>query len=261
MRSSELDDLSKALLRTNYYELEDASSDACNSSAPNISHAVTIGECFFRARIGFQGEALRTDLEAPEDDVPVQVVFPYIGEQLAAPPQDVARGGRLNRSNITFLYLASTLETALAEVRPHPGHTVSIGQFRSDRNLKIANLAGVELLPFATSEAALRDFVLLRSIEYAFATPVLPDDPVGYLLTQFLADTLRRMGFNGAMFHSSVTAGVNLVAFEPAAFSYVAGSADVRTIISVAYAAETPSFEVARSTAPGVQYWPVRKGR
>jgi hypothetical protein len=192
-QSHELKTLAAALPRTNYYALEQKWRKRLQREASKIAMNARAGMQLFLARIGFADEAWKTKLKSSIDEAPVHVTFPYVGRDIAAPPQIHARAGRLNRANVSFLYLADTLDTALAEVRPHPGHTVSIGQFQSTEDLRFANLAGVDLLRFAKNEEEVETFVLLRNMEQAFALPVVPDDPAGYLLTQFLADILRQI--------------------------------------------------------------------
>jgi len=58
---------------------------------------------------------------------------PYMGSEIGAPPPAKATPGRLNRGGVSFLYLSTDEMTATAEVRPHPGHRVSLASFRSLR--------------------------------------------------------------------------------------------------------------------------------
>lgn len=258
MHSPELAHLADQLRSANYYSLEEEWHNRLAPYAGRISQTMPTGLEFYRARIGVRDEATR--LTESFEDPEIEVVFPYVDGSIGAPPQTAVTGGRLNRAHIAFLYLADTLETAVAEVRPHPGHVVSLGRFRSERALNIANLAGVRLLPFASTERDLDAFVLFRNIEHAFAMPVLPDDNAGYQLTQFIADMLRRLGFDGVTFRSSVTSGVNFVAFDPHTFSYVSGSGDVRSVRSLSYVLDEVPFELERSKELGTFYYPkVRK--
>ena len=254
-KSADLEKLRRSLQHTNYYAFEDEWLGRLKPSASTFTSRVAADQPFFRARLGCRDEALRMDQDRGLYDPLRRVFFPHIGDDLGAPKQSATLGQRLNRPNISYLYLANTLDTAIAEVRPHPGHTVSIGQFLSQRDLEIADLTSIELLPFTDNEANLENFILLRNIERSFSDPVTPDDRAGYLLTQFLADIFRRMGFGGIKYRSSITTGTNLVVFDPLSFSYIPGSAEVRTIISLAYNTDTPLFEQQRSTIQGVEYF------
>lgn len=65
---------------------------------------------------------------------------PYPLDRMGLPPRHKASHGRVNPAGIPYLYLASRLETATAEVRPHPGDRVCIAEFSSDSSLKLIDL-------------------------------------------------------------------------------------------------------------------------
>ena len=54
---------------------------------------------------------------------------PYPIEEMGAPPQRLVSHGRANPAGIPYLYLASTPETAVSEVRPHTGEIASVADF------------------------------------------------------------------------------------------------------------------------------------
>ncbi|MFM6831522.1 MAG: RES domain-containing protein [Novosphingobium sp.] len=62
---------------------------------------------------------------------------PYNGVEIGASPK--TGHGRLNREGEPVLYLVSKAHTALAEIRPYPGHYVSVGGFKTLADLKLAD--------------------------------------------------------------------------------------------------------------------------
>ena len=118
------------------------------------------------------------------------------------PVESTARG-------VSFLYVASDVATAIAEVRPHPGHVVSTGLVRQTEACLIADFGRIRLADFSNSDAGLADFLFLRTIDRDFATPVVPEDRDNYLLGQLIADVLREMGFQGVAYRSSLSNGTN----------------------------------------------------
>src|SRR6185369_1790909 len=134
-----------------------------------------------------------------------------------------------------FLYLATKVVTAIAEVRPHPGQHVSVGKFSANRPLRIADFVNINFLAFSASEKRLEDLHLIASIDRVLREPVPPDKPFLYCLPQLLSDVLRQEGFDGVMFNSSVSDGKNLTVFEPDNFSYVDQDAAVHLIREVVY--------------------------
>jgi len=186
---------------------------------------------YFRARIGVSERAIHRDTGQ-------SAYVPYSRGLLLAPPPPVATPGRINRTGVSFLYVASTISTAVAEVRPHPGHLVSTGEVRQTQPCKLADFSKVWLAEFSDSDARLDDFLFLRTLESDFATPVVPEERTRYLLGQLVADVLRQMGFHGVAYRSSVADGTNFCFFEPARFEYVENSGTVVDIRALRYDTE-----------------------
>jgi hypothetical protein len=147
----------------------------------------------------------------------------------------MATPGRINRGGVSFLYAASNITTAVAEVRPHPGHLVSTGTVLQRQRCKIADFSEVRLLDFATSDDALDAFSFLRTIERDFATPVVPEERTKYSLGQLVADVLREMGFDGISYRSSVADGKNFCFFDPRSFEYADGSGAIVNVQGLQY--------------------------
>lgn len=226
-----LSDLRSRLETTNPFHLEPEIDELLGRIGPRIDRHIEIGQRFFRARIGVRqsyhhlGEAL-FDSEVRRE--------PFQKGQLAAPPPLAARAGRLNRAGFSFLYLASDPLTAAAEVRPHPGHYLSIGAFESRERLRIASF-DQDIAAFAQSDEDLDLYHFLHSADLTMATPVAPEAASRYSTTQLIADCLRRNGFDGVAFRSSLSDGVNLCVFQPESFAYVEGSAVVKKVERLAY--------------------------
>jgi hypothetical protein len=150
--------------------------------------------------------------------------------------------------------LANDARTAICELRPHPGHKVSIGKFILKWGLHVADLANLDFYLFADNDKSLEDYVLLKNVDHAFAMPVLPGDSGGYLLTQFLANIFRLLDLDGVIYRSSVTAGLNLASFRPDAFRYEPSSGYVQRIRSVSYEVEDERYELEEDTSGDVEY-------
>lgn len=238
-RSYDIVELAAQLETQNYYTLEERWLARLGPLARHIVATQPVGHRQYRARIDCKAEFMEWERDGL--DFPVRKYQPFTHGEIGPPPHTLASPGRLNRANVVFLYLASDVDTAIAEVRPHPGQVVSIGEFLSLRNLRIADLANVRLRHFAKTEELLDVYLLFKTIERVFSAPALPGFPGSYLLTQFLADCFRRMEFDGVTFRSSVTSGVNFVVFDPASFEYVDGSGTVRKVQSLMYSTTAPA--------------------
>lgn len=192
------------------------------------------GGTWFRARTGFEARYLRS--EGFDSHVVRQ---PYMGAAIGASPKP--GNGRLNREGRPVLYLGSDPYTALAEIRPHPGHYVSIGGFEILENLNVADF-DPDISFFSMSDERLEMYEIIQTFDRWMSTPITPDDKVSYLITQLLAEILQARGFHAVQFRSSVSDGVNLCIFDMTHATFVEGHSRVRFVQSVRYeASEHPS--------------------
>lgn len=205
------------------------------------------GGTWFRARTGV--EAIFHRSHGYQSHI---VRKPYMGTAIGASPNP--GNGRLNRQGVPVLYLGSNPYTALAEIRPHPGHFVSVGGFQIQRDLVVADF-DPDISRFSSSEVRLEMYETIQAFDRWMSTPVTPDDKFSYLITQLLAEVLKQRGFHAIQFRSSVAAGVNLCIFDTADATFVDGYSKVHFIESVRYEApEHPSL-----TMPGADDYDLQK--
>ncbi|MBL8593834.1 MAG: RES family NAD+ phosphorylase [Devosia sp.] len=221
----------KRIAQENYYVVEPAVRKVFDAIGRRIDNTVAEGTTFYRARIGTDGRYVTFEALSLNPRVRSR---PYQGDLLGAPPPPLARGGRLNRAGVSFLYLASDAETAAAEVRPHPGHQLSVGSFRAVREVRLANF-NVDIDAFAGSDEQLDLFSFIVATDNAMSRPIVPEAAGHYSITQLVADVARQRGFDGVVFKSSVGAGQNVCLFDSATFEYVPGSAAVKEVAALRY--------------------------
>lgn len=207
--------------KLNYYKIEKNARKIVENLASHIDNVIQFSQPLYRARIGYTDKRF-----ANNSFRRVPYYIPYQSNSICAPPPTVAQKGRMNRENVSFLYLASDEKTAIAEIRPHPGQIVSIGQFVSDKDIRIADFASANIVSFFMNDKLLDIFEDIVSINLMFSTPVPPNSQHQYIVTQLLSDLIRSMGFDGVSYRSSVSDGTNYAFFDPSLFSYVDGSAN-----------------------------------
>jgi hypothetical protein len=147
----------------------------------------------------------------------------YQIEQMGAPPKEVAPHGRANPAGIPYLYLGSLDTTAIAEVRPYPGEVVCVADFTIANDLKIVDLRNPrkQVSPFLLSDeheiALLRgDIGFLEQLGNELTRPILPRGAaIGYIPSQYLGEFVKKCGYNGVIYRSSVSDGMNLALFHP----------------------------------------------
>lgn len=225
-------EIQTALTQRNYFLVEAEYAKYFEPLRSYVARKVPAGGKWFRARVGAKKRAANNSFPPRATEVFYE---PHAGASISAPPIELAGPGRLNRPGVSFLYLASEENTAIAEVRPHPGDHVSVGAFLIEAELKIADLSRHDLREFFQSDRELYLLEVIVSIENSLATAAPPSNRQLYSLTQLLADIFRRMGFQGIMFKSTVGTGSNLVLFEPAAASWADGSSRVVQVERVLY--------------------------
>jgi hypothetical protein len=154
---------------------------------------------FWRARRGCKTELVTKK----EDDIEVvcEDDLPYMGEEMK-PISNWQCEGRANPRGIPYLYLATTRNTALAEIRPWIGSKISVAQFKIRRDLNLIDCSKdhskEKILRLIDNQTLSREDGMWTAIDQAFATPVTRDDEGGdYIPTQIIAEMLKCHGFDG----------------------------------------------------------------
>ncbi len=224
-----------AALEHNWFETEAAARELVARLRDDLTAIVPSGSEFFRGRIG-----VKSRLSAKHALAAGGGTFrylPFSGKDIDRPPLKLATEGRFNRARVSLRYLASDVQTAVAELRPHPGHLVSTAMFRLKRDMKVANFAKHDIRNFL-SDSRLEDLRSILSIADVLNVPVQPEHRVLYAATQLFADVLRSAGFEGLTFNSTVGKGSNLTSFVGDALELVAGSEGVQDVVALDYRIE-----------------------
>jgi hypothetical protein len=144
-----------------------------------------------------------------------------IGE-MGAPPERLASHGRANPAGIPYLYLGSLPETAIAEIRPHTGEVACVADFTIP-DINVVDLRNPRqfVSPLSIGDADLirllrADLPLLERLGDELTRPVLPQRAaIDYIPSQYLCEFIKKTGFDGVLYRSSVSDGINLALFNP----------------------------------------------
>ncbi len=175
------------------------------------------GSFFWRARLGCEDEVI-TDAGG---DITVSHIEerPYGREQLK-PISNWQSEGRANPRGIPNLYLATDRDTALAEVRPWIGATISVAQLQIQRDLTVIDCSKHHskdsLFTIIMDPKRPKEDGVWTAIDQAFATPVSKDDEAKeYIPTQIIAELFKSEGFDGIVYKSLLSEeGFNLALFN-----------------------------------------------
>lgn len=144
------------------------------------------------------------------------------------PLSDRASEGRANPAGIPVLYLATSVETAVAETRPWVGADISVGTFKTVRDLKLVKftrkepasafrIVGLSAI-FGSEEISPEKVIeaVWADIDEAFSRPVSRDDSstAEYAPTQILAELFKDAGYDGIAYNSHFNGGFNLALFD-----------------------------------------------
>jgi hypothetical protein len=147
----------------------------------------------------------------------------YPIEEMGPPPKRLASHGRANPPGIPYLYIGSQPDTAASEVRPHTGEIACVAEFTIAGPLRIVDLRNPRKLvsPFLLGDAGaigqLRaDIAFLERLGEELTRPVLPQGAaIDYVPSQYLCEFIKKSGYDGVAYRSSVSEGMNLALFDP----------------------------------------------
>lgn len=172
---------------------------------------------FYRGRIGNEV------IYGAEDDYNRSFIIPYYKKGIEAPPPIYTEGGRFNRQGISYLYLADTIETCLAEVHLQIGQSCSIGEFKCKEEMNV-----IDLTKFSND-------VEMATWLKILTQPVHNGTKHIYNITRFLSDVFRSININGIYFESVQAQGHNIVCFKPALFQLIEYSEKVYNATKIKY--------------------------
>jgi hypothetical protein len=157
---------------------------------------------------------------APENENGVEEEHPLSEARMIPDPKHIKSSGRANPPGFAYLYLATTPETALAEMRPWVGESLTLAIFEIKKDIKLVVCqTGTEdweerLFEENPSADKVEKYVW-NDISRAFARPVNREDQENaYVPTQILAEAFKAERVDGLAYHSGLERGTNVVLFD-----------------------------------------------
>lgn len=151
-------------------------------------------------------------------DTPGEEQFAPLSVERMKPLRDRGREGRANPKGISYLYLATHRDTAIAEVRPWVGAYVSAAQFALKRDMRVVDCVAPRhklMIYFDEPGPQERERAVWQDLDRGFSQPVSSaDDTADYAPTQIIAEFFRANGFDGIAYGSSLGEGHNVALFD-----------------------------------------------
>jgi hypothetical protein len=184
---------------------------ALRAASKSRAYQLKSGSRLWRAQVGFR---LREDEHGGESEHPLPE------DRMVPDPRYIKNGGRANPPGFAYLYLANTPETALAEMRPWVGESLTLAIFELQQDVcLVVCRPGPENPPYwlfeeKPSAEELGKYVW-NDISKAFGRPVgREDQESAYVPTQILAEAFKAEGFDGLAYGSGLERGTNVVLFD-----------------------------------------------
>lgn len=141
--------------------------------------------------------------------------------EMGKPPEKLSTAGRANPIGIPYLYTASNINTAIAEIRPHKGDNITVATFEVRELLTLVDLRNPRksISPFELDEDGLNQIFLdldyLCHLGDELSKPILPREAhLEYLSSQYLCELIKHSGYDGVIYKSSVGDGDNYAIFS-----------------------------------------------
>lgn len=129
-------------------------------------------------------------------------------------PIGIPPEGRANIAGMPYLYLAEEPYTACVEIRPEIQDVISLSEFELKKSVRVINFRDNDhTREFKELEDKLQvsPSVMLTWIMEQYPTSATEDV---YLMTQFISDYIRKAGYDGVRFKSSMSGGTNITLFN-----------------------------------------------
>ena len=206
-RSKKLENFIKEITYQNRNPAESEANDVLDLLKDDKSNPIEIvqsGVQLYRCR------KLRQDVE-------IHGIDPFNGlseQDSFIPPVEKTFSARANYRFIPYLYVATSGETAIREVRPSLMNRVNVATIEVRDHLKLLDLT-LKHAPVRRIKDAKRN--LLVNLSELFSKPVdNTDEPEEYIPTQFIAEYVKKQGYDGIKYKSSLgeSKGDNIVVFS-----------------------------------------------
>ena len=148
-------------------------------------------------------------------------------DEMSSPPIGNRLAGRINPEGICVLYLSSDDKTVLNEIRANTFDYISIGKFKSRKDVKIVNLSGISGTSPFLFQGELEKYAanrkVFREIAIEIAKPLRRNDStIEYLPTQYIAEFIKSQGYDGVEYASTLReGGYNIAIFDETLFECV----------------------------------------
>lgn len=205
---------------------------------------------------------LGNDWQVREDKGGIEEAIAYPPSRMK-PLRESASEGRVNPKGIPYLYLSTSKEAAMSEIRPWIGATVSLALFEITRPLTVVdcgvlqgqflNLAFLDRVIDEKIPDDKVDDIVWAAIDTAFSEPVTnTDDVADYAATQILAELFRHEGHDGVVYRSAFgEKAYNIALFDIDSATQLNGSLYDTTSVDFRFSESGNPYFITRKSISG----------
>ena len=173
----------KSIIEDNRYFVEEEIIDVFRKVISNKTRQIKKGDIFYRGRIHTSNQKNR-----------------YRKNKMYAPPKNIKTHGRFNSFGMNYLYLASDIETVIAELRPDIGAKVTVGIFKAKEKFNYVDLTEEYVVSDTSNLPSL--ILLLGGL---FTLPVSDNDKyIEYIPMQYFAELAKKLDMKAVKYFSSL---------------------------------------------------------
>lgn len=132
------------------------------------------------------------------------------------PPLNKANEGRNNIAGASYLYLAKDPYTAVAECKPFRSSYLSVALFNTKQTLNIFNFCDNDKVDELQEIQKSEYYMVSKLVEIVMRTfySAMYNDKIGYRVSQYISDLVRKFGYDGMAYKSFISNGKNYTIFN-----------------------------------------------
>ena len=197
----DVEDFKKEIISNNRFFPKHKIIDTVQKEGLNHKYILKKDSYLYRSRI-FDGDI---DKQKVNDE---KEITGYDEKNSMAPSPEIAKAGRANPEKISYLYTSEDINTSIKEVRPMVRNFVSVAEIKTLCDL---TLFDITKFTFENIENIKTEFI---SLNKCFSNINYGND-IDYIPTQYIAELLKNLGFDGIKFESSLNkGGINITLFN-----------------------------------------------
>ncbi|WP_028330794.1 RES family NAD+ phosphorylase [Brachyspira alvinipulli] len=197
----DFEDFKKEIIYNNRFFPKHKIIDVVEKEALNYKFILEKDSELYRSRI-FKDDVIKQELNEEKE------IIGYDEKNSMAPSSEISKAGRANPEKISYLYTSADIKTSIKEVRPMIDSFVSVAEIKTLCDLTLFNILEFDI---DNNENKITEF---SSLNYGFSSVNYGND-IDYIPTQYIAELLKNLGFDGIRFGSSLNkGGINITLFN-----------------------------------------------